>query len=229
MNDTKGLELLNKICPQFSADRLTCCSPKQLATLDSNLNTLRQFASRCPACLQNLINVFCESTCSPDQSLFMEPKDLFFDQKSILSIDYFASSTFKKGVFNSCKDVVFPENNEKILNLLCGTSAEKCTPQKLLEYMGSTSNGISSFDIVFPEILPKGLAWMNVSTYTSNCSNTFVNPWANFTLPPFYRLEKLIITANPNYPQKQTGYKQAPYEKWVPFGHIFHLDLLNQV
>jgi hypothetical protein len=156
MNDTEGIELLHKVCPKFSAERLTCCSAKQLKTLDSNLNTLRQFASRCPACLQNLINVFCELTCSPDQSLSMDPQMLYppfsvpGQVQSIMSIDYFASPTFKKGVFDSCKDVVFPENNEKILNMLCGQSAETCSPQKLLEYMGSTSNGMSPFQINFP-------------------------------------------------------------------------------
>jgi len=406
MNDTEGIELLHKVCPKFSAERLTCCSAKQLKTLDSNLNTLRQFASRCPACLQNLINVFCELTCSPDQSLSMDPQMLFppfavpGQVQSIMSIDYFASPTFKKGVFDSCKDVVFPENNEKILNMLCGQSAETCSPQKLLEYMGSTSNGMSPFQINFPEVIPKELTWMNVSTY--KCSNSWTNPWTNKTelkcscqdckpacppLPPapqpkqhktilglrvisfsfliiylvffltfipisfyrimqkkdryaaidsgpepvsanmpytnglspnainvevarkpgcceflgfwmdrklrsifsqwgrwcshhpfiviiacvvfvgilagglnfytvtkdpvklwsapgstartqkntfdskftpFYRTEQLIITVNPKYPQNRTGYYQAPFDKWVPFGHIFHLDLLNQ-
>lgn len=405
LNDTKGVELLNKICPQFSAERLTCCSAKQLITLDKSLGPLRQFASRCPSCLENLVNVFCESTCSPDQSLFMDPKTVLpipsAQHPSIVAINYYASKTFKQGVFDSCKDVVFPENNEKILNLLCGRSAETCTPQKLLEYMGSTANGMSPFDIDFPEILPKNLSWMNVTTY--KCNNNFFNPWTNKTNPkcscqdcqpscpmlppepkpehhktilglrglsfsllivylaffftfipisfylvlrkqkqyahipegpepvppympytngvppnainvqiarkpgccemmgfwmdkklrsvffkwgrwcsqhpfivivacvvlvgilagglkfykvtknpvelwsapestarrekdmfdtkfsPFYRTEQLIITVNPNYPQNNTGYIQSPDRKFIPFGHIFHLDLLNQV
>ena len=404
MNDSKGIELLNKMCPKFAADRKTCCSTKQLVALDSNLNTLRQFASRCPACLQNLVDMFCELTCSPDQSVFMDPTIVLpipFGKQSISAIDYFVSPEFKESVFNSCKDVVFPEDNEKILNLLCGRSAETCTPQKLLEYMGSTANGMSPFDIIFPEIIPQHLSWMNVETF--KCNESYVNPWTNKTnlkcscqdcasscpvLPPvpqaakhktilglrvlsfsliivylaffftfipisfylifqrreqythipdgpepvssnmpytngqssnvmnikfaqkpgfceklgfwmdkklrdiftkwghwcslhpfiviiscvvfvgilagglkfykvtkdpvelwsapdstarkqkdlfdskftpFYRTEQLIITANPDYPQNHTGYHQHPDEKFIPFGNIFHLDLLNQV
>lgn len=408
LNDTKGLELLNKICPQYAAERKTCCSTSQLEDLDKNLDTLRQFASRCPACLTNMINMFCESTCSPDQSLFMDP-DMVIPpfpmpgtKQSIARINYYASSKFKQSLFDSCKDVVFPENNEKILNLLCGVSAETCTPQKLVEYMGSTSNGMSPFDIIFPQIIPKNLKWMDTETF--RCNDSFVNKWTNktqlacscqdcqpscpalpplpktgehktilglrvlsFTLlivylaffftfipisfylvqqrrkknsyakipdgpepvssnmpytngklnainvqtirrpgccekmgfwmdkklkdlffkwgkwcslhpfiviiavmlfvgilaggfkfykvtknpvdlwsapgstarrqknifdekfSPFYRTEQLIITVNPDYPQNHTGYHQYPDSKFIPFGNVFHLDLLNQV
>ncbi|KAK3735159.1 hypothetical protein QZH41_020257, partial [Actinostola sp. cb2023] len=358
MNDSKGIELLNKMCPKFAADRKTCCSTKQLAALDSNLNTLRQFASRCPACLQNLVDMFCELTCSPDQSLFMDPTAVLpipFGKQSIMRISCFVPAQFKKGLFNSCKDVVFPEDNEKILNLLCGQSAETCTPHKLLEYMGSTANGRSPFDVIFPEIIPQHLSWMNAETF--KCNESYVNPWTNKTnwkcscqdcapscpvppppspiLPlecsmiifiivnislfalfvvvfcckkfvkgcstrihdfgglrwiftkwghwcslhpfiviiscvvfvgilagglkfykvtkdpvelwsapdstarkqkdlfdskftPFYRTEQLIITVNPDYPQNHTGYHQHPDGKFIPFGNIFHLDLLNQ-
>ena len=260
MNDTKGLELLSNICPKYAADRKTCCSAKQLKTLDDNLDTLSQFASRCPACLRNLIDLFCELTCSPDQSLFMDPVMLLppfpipGQKQSILRINYYASPEFKKGLFDSCKDVVFPENNEKIFNLICGESAETCTPEKLVTYMGSTSNGMSPFDIIFPEEIPQNLRWMNAETF--KCNESFVNPWTKQTQlkcsckdckpsckvptgntannptkfsPQFYRLEKLIITVNPDYPQKHTGYHQYPDSKFIPFGNIFHLDLLNQV
>merc|ERR550519_1309198 len=98
---------------------------------------------------------------------------------SIAKINYYASPQFKKGLFSSCKDVVFPEDNEKILNLLCGRSAETCTPQLLVEYMGSTSNGMSPFDIIFPEILPTNMSWMSSSTF--KCNESFVNPWTNKT------------------------------------------------
>jgi len=43
---------------------------------------------------------------------------------------------------------------------------------------------------------------------------------------PFYRIEQLIIrSTNP----EPAGYNRCGDEKWIPFGPIFHLDLLNQV
>ena len=43
---------------------------------------------------------------------------------------------------------------------------------------------------------------------------------------PFFRTEQLIIRSSNPIP---TGYHIYPYETWIPFGPIFHLDLLNQV
>ena len=43
---------------------------------------------------------------------------------------------------------------------------------------------------------------------------------------PFFRTEQLIIRPTRNLPG---GYHQFPYNNFIPFGPIFHLDLLNQV
>ncbi|XP_048590646.1 NPC intracellular cholesterol transporter 1 isoform X2 [Nematostella vectensis] len=402
LNDTKAMNILKNLCPKIAQGGKTCCDLRQLEALDSNLNTLRQFTSRCPACWQNMLDMYCESTCSPDQSLFMDPTSVVgfppYTPYMINTINYYIAPEYKDQLFKSCKDVIFPGNNEKILNLLCGQSAETCSPQKLLEYMGSTSNGQAPFDIHYPEIIRPNMTWMNQTAY--KCSESFINPLTNRTsakcscqdchgscpvLPPepptpkqktiiglsilsfvllvvfigffilfmgiscykilskpaymrlpdnvvargvvyteerppsnvinveiarkpgcfevmgvameqklrkifslwglwcsnhpytvivgcivfvgilaggvgyysiikdpvklwsapqsrarqekdlfdskfspFYRTEQLIITVNQNYPQNHTGYKQYPDDKFIPFGPIFHLDLLNQ-
>lgn len=41
-----------------------------------------------------------------------------------------------------------------------------------------------------------------------------------------FRTERLIIHST--YPVR-TGYHHWPDQKWIPFGPIFHLELLNQV
>ncbi|XP_033640413.1 NPC intracellular cholesterol transporter 1-like [Asterias rubens] len=68
---------------------------------------------------------------------------------SILSIVYFLQDEFMYGMYNSCKGVNFPSSNEKIYSLLCGQSAETCTPQNLLDYMGNINNGQTPFNINF--------------------------------------------------------------------------------
>lgn len=42
-----------------------------------------------------------------------------------------------------------PSSNEPALSLLCGEDATTCTPQRWLNYMGTTQNGQAPFDINF--------------------------------------------------------------------------------
>ena len=122
--------------------------------------------------------LYCQMTCSPDQALFMDVNVVFED--FITKISYYVSPEAKQGIYDSCKDVTFPGNNEKVLNLLCGTSVEMCTPQKLLSYMGSTANGFAPFDILYPQKLTvSGVQWMNESVFS--CSESFIDPQTNKT------------------------------------------------
>lgn len=91
LHDSDGLELINELCPYlykgkftflilsslFSIWRLlgdnattTCCSTNQLQTMKDNFKLPYQYLSRCPSCYRNFVALFCEMTCSPDQSLF---------------------------------------------------------------------------------------------------------------------------------------------------------------
>ena len=49
----------------------TCCDIKQLKTLDRNTAMVAALFKRCPSCLNNLMKIFCEYTCSPKQSTFI--------------------------------------------------------------------------------------------------------------------------------------------------------------
>ena len=163
--DPEGVELLNNICPELRGQR-TCCDTKQLQALKTNLQIMKQLTSHCPACWNNMRRLYCQLTCNKDQPLYMDTS--FVLGNIIQQINYYVSPTFKQGLFDSCKDVTFAGNNEKALNLLCGTSAEKCTPQKLLTYMGSTSNGFAPFTIHYPKTLAPHLSWMNIAIFKCN-------------------------------------------------------------
>ena len=181
--DPKGLKVLNSLCPEFKGQH-TCCSTKQLDALSKNLETMAQLTTRCPACWNNMRRLYCQLTCNRDQSLYMDPKDV--DNGTIKDINYYVSPTFKQGLFDSCKDVNFPGNNEKALNLLCGTTAEKCTPEALLKYMGNTANGFAPFDIHYPEPLPANstctISPMNITVF--KCNKQFIDPQTNRTASP---------------------------------------------
>ena len=238
LTDPKGVQILNKLCPELRGQR-TCCSTKQLVALDKNLQTMIQLTSRCPACWNNIRRLYCQLTCSQDQSLFTDPKLVPGpgDRDAIWSLDYFVSPQFKQGLFDSCKDVTVEGYNVK---LFCGVRVAhekpECIPEGLLYYMQSSESGFAPYDfyIDFPEVLPRNLSWMNETTF--RCNEPFIDPQTNKTACVCscqdcvtscpVRKEQLIITATHPTP---TGYHRYGDGKWIPFGPIFHLELLNQV
>ena len=248
LTDPQGLKLLDSLCPELNGQQ-TCCSTKQLIALSELLETIEQLTARCPACWNNVRRLYCQLTCNRDQSVYVDPKYVV-GKATILDINYYVSPIFKQGLFDSCKDVMFPKYNVKVLYLLCGTSAEKCTADKLLRYMGDTANGFAPFKIFYPSSLPANSTMSPMNLTVFKCNKPFIDPQtktpANIcscqdcaapacpsttstpkpTYGPQFRTEKLIITST--YPSP-TGYFRYGDRKWIPFGHIFHLELLNQV
>lgn len=174
VTDPEAERIIDELCPEFRGGP-TCCDVKQLRALESNVQVLKQFAGRCPACWDNMRRLYCMSTCSPDQSLFMDSKEVLIGT-IIKTVQYYISWEYKQGLFDSCKNVIFPGANEKVLNLLCGTTADKCNPQKLLDYMGSTANGITPFTIEYPEQIPSGINATMLDIEARQCNESFIDP-----------------------------------------------------
>jgi len=65
-------QLLSDVCPHLMQDDLRlCCSTRQLKDLKQNFILPENLLGRCPACLANFRKNFCDLTCRPDQSLFV--------------------------------------------------------------------------------------------------------------------------------------------------------------
>ncbi|CAG5080497.1 Oidioi.mRNA.OKI2018_I69.PAR.g9616.t1.cds [Oikopleura dioica] len=77
--DRGFLERLYEVCPRYLNNSLdgtytmTCCDQIQMNTLRDQVSQIRQLFGRCPACVENAINMFCHSTCAPDQASFIDP------------------------------------------------------------------------------------------------------------------------------------------------------------
>lgn len=82
--DMDGQALLQKHCPHMmqNSEIKTCCDTNQLKTLDNNINLAANFLSRCPSCLDNLVKHFCEFTCSPQQSKFINVTEILKNKNS---------------------------------------------------------------------------------------------------------------------------------------------------
>ncbi|XP_040027368.2 NPC intracellular cholesterol transporter 1 [Gasterosteus aculeatus] len=161
-----GHELLAELCPGYDyGDRSLCCDVDQLNSLKGSLQLPLQFLSRCPACSSNFMNLFCELTCSPHQSRFMNSTD--FNGPSVTEVQYYIGQTFTNAMYNACKDVQAPSSNVKALSLLCGKDAKDCNATNWIQYMFNINNGQSPFPIIpiFSDVPVSGYTPMNNKTY----------------------------------------------------------------
>lgn len=136
-------KILADVCPYLAHGKentKTCCDIAQLETLQKNLKTAASLFSRCPSCSKNFFNMWCEFTCSPDQSKFLN--------YMIYMVNYYVTDEFSNSLYSSCKDVTFPGNNGKVMDLMCGVSAKDCTADKFLKFVGQPGNG-APFPIIF--------------------------------------------------------------------------------
>ena len=173
-------DILVELCPALAGKNGTvCCSYKQLVSLQSGIQSAQQMMARCPSCWRNFRELYCQMTCSPSNSMFLNPLELI-DKKSIKSIEYHVDKEFRDGLYNSCKDVIFPSSNQKIMNFLCGTTADKCSPLKFLRFMGDPEiNGVSPFLIKYPESATGNIDPMDVKV--ALCNETVTDPYTNKT------------------------------------------------
>lgn len=177
--DPEVVRILKDTCPDFvhlngsSEYSLACCDILQLRTLSTQLQAARNLLQRCPGCLKNFINLWCQFTCSPNQSMFTTVYD--YGSGSSLQADYHLTNEFSGGLFNSCRNVNFPGSNGKVLDLMCGTSADKCTPKKWLAFLGSPPNApfqINAF-ISQPPLNPKPGQIVPSNAEMIPCNDTF--------------------------------------------------------
>ncbi|OXB56393.1 hypothetical protein ASZ78_004926 [Callipepla squamata] len=174
-----GYDLIQELCPGlFFGNVSTCCDILQLQTLKNNLQLPLQFLSRCPSCFYNLINLFCELTCSPNQSEFLNVTSTvpYYDpiskenKSSITELQYFIGERFANDMYNACKDVEAPSSNVKALGLLCGKDVKDCNATNWIEYMFNKDNGQTPFSIIpiFSDAPVHGMNPMNNATKGCN-------------------------------------------------------------
>ncbi|XP_076922652.1 uncharacterized protein LOC143584500 isoform X2 [Bidens hawaiensis] len=116
-NDTLSAKI-QSLCPSISGS--ICCTEAQFDTLRSQVQQAIPFLVGCPACLRNFLNLFCEITCSPNQSQFINVTSIFKtkNNSTVGGIDYYLTDTYGEGLFDSCKDVKFGTANSKAIDFV---------------------------------------------------------------------------------------------------------------
>ncbi|CUM66398.1 uncharacterized protein PRCAT00004062001 [Priceomyces carsonii] len=157
---TKSVELLKQICgDDFVTDKV-CCTEEQISSLQSNLNKAEPIISSCPACRKNFFNFFCEFTCSPNQSKFInitKTATAIDTKKEIVTeLDFFVNPEFADRFFNSCKEVKFLATNGYAMDLIGGGATNY---QDFLKFLGDEKPllGGSPFQMNFKYNMSKEL------------------------------------------------------------------------
>ncbi|XP_071698001.1 uncharacterized protein [Rutidosis leptorrhynchoides] len=109
---------IQSLCPTISGN--ICCTESQFDTLRSQVQQAIPFLVGCPACLRNFLNLFCELSCSPHQSQFINVTSIskIKSNSTVGGIDYFITDTFGNGLFESCKDVKFGSLNSRAIDFV---------------------------------------------------------------------------------------------------------------
>ncbi|XP_078521663.1 NPC1-like intracellular cholesterol transporter 1 [Lissotriton helveticus] len=153
------LNKLMAVCPMLYVndnDTRVCCSYKQLESIERSFALSKVILSRCPSCAENFANIYCQNTCSPNQSLFINVTRTFQSNstgtptEAALSYECYYKKAFAEESFNSCKNVRMPATGGYAIAAMCGKyGSEFCNSQRWLDFQGDTSNGLAPLDIDF--------------------------------------------------------------------------------
>jgi Niemann-Pick C1 protein len=137
------------ICGEEWSDTPVCCLEEQLDALQSNLKRADPIISSCPACKSNFVNLFCEFTCSPDQSLFVNVTKTKEKSGKLLvtELDHLVSDEYASTFYDSCKEVKFGATNGRAMDFI-GGGAKNYT--KFLDFLGEKKFLGSPFQMNFP-------------------------------------------------------------------------------
>ncbi|XP_032869590.1 NPC1-like intracellular cholesterol transporter 1 [Amblyraja radiata] len=153
------LERLKRVCPMlYTGDQNTrvCCTYPQLLALDASMTMSKALLVRCPSCVSSFTNLYCQNTCSPDQSLHINvTRTLPYNmsgqpEDAVMEYSCYYGRHFADGSFNSCKDVRIPATGGLAISPMCGRyGATLCNTERWLGFQGDSSNGLAPLDINF--------------------------------------------------------------------------------
>ncbi|KAH9759564.1 SSD domain-containing protein [Citrus sinensis] len=184
---------VQSLCPTITGN--VCCTEDQFDTLRTQVQQAIPFLVGCPACLRNFLNLFCELTCSPNQSLFINVTSVskVSNNLTVDGIDYYITDTFGQGLYESCKDVKFGTMNTRALDFIGGGAQNFKDWFAFIGRRAAANLPGSPYTIKFWPSAPElsGMIPMNVSAYSCadgslgcSCGDCTSSPVCSSTAPP---------------------------------------------
>ena len=208
-NNTELLDLINSTCPHYinksdPKSSKVCCDVAQVTTLKTQVKAAIALFSRCPVCIQNFILHFCLATCDPDMSLWLNPPDgsivnITNSTKQYLkSMDLYVTMNYANTVYDSCKNVQYPETTNKVIDLMCG-GVPKCNATDWITFLGSPTlnHGAAPFLLDYkygdtvpsPDMIPQNTTFTNCNITNSSLTCSCADCPAPNTCPPLPAIE----------------------------------------
>uniref|UniRef100_A0A915PM62 SSD domain-containing protein n=1 Tax=Setaria digitata TaxID=48799 RepID=A0A915PM62_9BILA len=193
----KHRQTLASLCPHLfeEGNEEFCCDEQQVALLDAQMTLPRQFLGRCPSCLTNFVQLWCDFTCSPNQANFVRvistTGDLHVIENKteyITEVGYYVRDSYADGLFQSCKNVR-AIGTDYALSFMCGVSVTECDISRWFTFLGTYNEDIGvPFHISF--ILTPSLS-AKAQQATSNSTTIKISP-------PTTRVFMCSESAHPN-------------------------------
>lgn len=176
------LSELSALCgEEWKEESKLCCTSDQISELKEKLKKADSLISSCPACQKNFRNMFCQFTCSPNQSTFVNVTKTArsMDNKQIVTeLDFFINDEMASGIYDSCKNIKFSATNGFAMDLIGGGAKNY---KEFLKFLGDEKPllGGSPFQMDFqynndssnPNYLNKEVFGCNDSKYKCSCSD----------------------------------------------------------
>jgi Niemann-Pick C1 protein len=166
---------LASFCGEEYGD-LACCDIDEFNTMiaKTNLGIAQGFLQNCPACWQNWKSIFCQLTCSSNQSMFLNVTQTApvanTTESHVKKLTYYMNPQMANGFYDSCINVTFQQTGGKASGFLCGNT-DCPSPQYWLDYLGKYQNPGSPFEMDFIQTnqsLPDGMEALNVPQVPCN-------------------------------------------------------------
>ncbi|MGH0183683.1 UNVERIFIED_CONTAM: hypothetical protein FKN15_012752, partial [Acipenser sinensis] len=180
------LQKLQEVCPMLYKGGATqaCCSLEQLNTLQKSLLLSKPILSRCPSCVENFVNIYCQNTCNPNQSLHINITRTYnatingVIKEAVIEYQAYLSREFADRSFDSCKNVRIPATGGFAISTMCGKyGSTLCNTQRWLDFQGNSGNGLAPLDIDFRLIdnntqVGQGIVPLNTRVWSCNESTS---------------------------------------------------------
>eukprot|EP00249_Psilotum_nudum_P020094 c27562_g2_i2 orf=166-3330(+) len=146
---------IQSLCPEITGD--VCCTAEQFDVLRNQVQQAVPFLVGCPACLRNFLNLFCELSCSPNQSLFINVTSVTkgVNSSTVKAVDFYVTEGYGEMLYSSCKDVTFGAMNTRAMDFVGGGAK---SAEEWLSFLGMEAELYepgSPFAIRFISSLPK--------------------------------------------------------------------------
>lgn len=163
---------IQSLCPAISGN--VCCTETQFDTLRAQVQQAIPLLVGCPACLRNFLNLFCELSCSPNQSLFINVTSIS-EVNGNLTVDgiaYYVTDDFGERLYDSCKDVKFGTMNTRAIDFVGGGANNFKEWFAFIGQKAPPGFPGSPYEIDFKSTIPDSskMVPMNVSAYS--CGDT---------------------------------------------------------